>query len=156
MMFVLLGLWYEIGTSNINTKPLKLRSLCFIFWVYFMRSKLYSFLFSLFTFAFFFSFKFGFMWGRNAGSHSDIVPIVWVLFCFLQTKNWVQVWVPNKNLSEIIKKRKRKGIMNWVKDGKLWVMRMRTNGLIGSLKGEKSRGEESRGEWFPLILSECF
>ena len=87
------------------------------------------------------------MCGRNAGSRSDIVPIVWVLFCFLQTKNWVQVWVPNKNLSEIIKKkRKRKGIMNWVKDGELWAMRMRTNGLIGSLDGEKSIREESRGK----------
>ena len=31
-------------------------------------------------------------------------------------------------------------------------MRMRTNGLFGSLEGEKSRGEESRGEWFPSIL----
>ena len=105
----LLGLWYEIETSNINTKPLKLRSFGFIFWVYFMRSKLFSFLFfSFFTFAFFFSFKFGFLCRRNAGSRSDIVPIVWVLFCFLETKNWVQVWVPNKNLSEIKKKKKRK------------------------------------------------
>ena len=111
---------------------------------------------AFFFFLLFFSFKFGFMCGRNAGSHSDIVPIVWVLFYFLQTKNWVQVWVPNKNLSEIIKKRKRKGIMNWVKDGELWVMRMRTNGLFGSLEGEKSRGKESRGEWFPSILFGCF
>ena len=39
----LLGLWYEIKTSYINTKPLKLRSLGFIFWVYFMRSKLLFF-----------------------------------------------------------------------------------------------------------------
>ena len=50
----LLGLWYEIKTSYINTKPLKLRSFGFIFWVYFMRSKLlffsplhYSFIFRL-------------------------------------------------------------------------------------------------------------
>ena len=104
MMFVLLGLWYEIGTSNINTKPLKLRSFGFVFWVYFMRSNLFLF-FSFFTFAFFFSFKFGFMCGRYVGSCSDIVPIVWVLFCFLQTKNWVQVWLPNKNFSEIKEKR---------------------------------------------------
>ena len=79
------------------------------------------------------------MCGRNAGSRSDIVPIVWVLFCFLQTKNWVQVWVPNKNLSEIIKKRKRKGIMNWVKDGELWVMRMRTM-AVWKFKGGRVEG----------------
>ena len=39
----LLGLWYEIRTSYINTKPLKLRSFGFIFWVYFIRSKLLFF-----------------------------------------------------------------------------------------------------------------
>ena len=69
---------------------------------------------SLFTFAFSFSLL-GLcveeMW--VLGRRSDIVPIVWVLFCFLQTINWVQVWVPNKNLSEI-KKKKRKKRELWI------------------------------------------
>ena len=31
-----------------------------------------------------------------------------------------------------------------------------TNAMFGSLEGEKSSGEESRGEWLPSILFGCF
>ena len=103
MMFVLftrLMIWDR--NFKYQHQTLKTEIFCLHFLGLFYEIKAFSFLlFSFFTFAFFFSFKFGFMCGRNAGSRSDIVPIVWVLFCFLQTKNWVQVWVPNKNFIEI-------------------------------------------------------
>ena len=123
MMFVLftrLMIWDR--NFKYQHQTLKTEIFCLHFLGLFYEIKAFSFLlFSFFTFAFFFSFKFGFMCGRNVSSRSNIVSIVWVLFCFLQTKNWVQVWVPNNNFIEI----KNKWEL-WIKNCELWVMRMRT------------------------------
>ena len=64
-----------------------------IFWLYFLGLFYEIKAFIFFSFAFFFYLQVGFVCRRIVGSHSDIGPTY-----FLQTKYWVQVWVPNRNL----------------------------------------------------------